>query len=560
MRKRGFIPMRRRGLRGVLRLEGGLLLAGILLLAICAYLLATVDQRVRATDKIAKLSDKELGDEYYRFSELMAEAFMQIRERYVDEVPPEKVFNAALQGIFDALDPHSAYLNSDSFKDLEKTTEGEFYGIGIHIDIRDGVLTVISPIPGTPAGRAGILAWDRIVEIEGKSTEGITSSEAIKQLTGASGTKVSIVVYREATRERLPFTIIRARVKIESVYSNVDKADYVTPYFKYLLKNKIGYIRLTKFSEGVSQEIEKVLDEMKAQGVEGLILDGRSNSGGLLDEGKRVADLFLDKGQVIVATKGRLAEQNVVYRAEKPKKVDWPIIMLVNAGSASATEILAGALKDHHRAVLIGPEGQNTYGKALVQSITPLRISLEKDKDGNYLPNAIRLTTARYYTPDNIGEGGKSIQGVGIEPDLTVKVTIRQMLDLSTKGMFLGDPPLVEPGKELPGLLPPDTKKDEQDNPDKEEPAPDAESGKGGKKDEKKDSGKGAKPEEESSAGPKNPEAMPPGSPVPVPDEENAPFYIKKKVKKEEPTTPDSQLKYGADVLHALLIAAHEKS
>jgi carboxyl-terminal processing protease len=558
--------MKRRSTRGSLRLEGGLLLTGILLLAICTYLLATVDQRVRATTKTEKSDNQELNDEYLRFSELMADTFAQIQERYVDEVPPEKLFNAALQGMFDALDPHSAYLNSDNFKDLEKTTEGEFSGIGIHIDIRDGVLTVVSPIPGTPGARAGILAWDRIVEIEGKSTEGITSTEAIRQLTGPVGTKVSIVIYRESARKRIPFTIIRDRVKVESVYSNVDKTDYVTPYFMYLLKNKIGYIRLTRFSEGVSQEIEKVLDEMKAQGVEGLILDGRSNTGGLLEEGKRVANLFLDKGQVIVATKGRLKEQNVVYRAESPKKVDWPMVMLVNSGSASATEILAGALKDHHRAVLIGPEGQSTYGKALVQSITPLRISLEKDKDGNYLPNAIRLTTARYYTPNNIGEGGKSIQGVGIEPDLTVKVTTKQMLELYTKGMFLGEPPLLEPGKKVPELLSYDEEEDEVQGLDSEAPAP--ENGPGGDMQERKPDGKQEmKSDEKKEPGEKSkdvPAIQSPSEDETTPgagsDDKEKPFYLKKKKKKNEPTTPDTQLKYGADVLRSLLIVGHAKA
>ncbi|MFP4381417.1 MAG: S41 family peptidase [Candidatus Sumerlaeia bacterium] len=509
-----------KNIRGMLKLEGGLLLIGLMLLSACTYMLATVDQRVRAVDKI---EEGEYNEDYYRFAELMAEIFVQVQNRYVDEVEPQRIFQAALDGVFDALDPHSSYLSADNFKDLEKSTEGEFSGIGIHIDVRNGILTVISPIPGTPAAREGLQAWDRIVEIEGESTEGITTSEAVEKLTGPVGTEVSIMVYRESTRKRIPFTIVRDRIKIQSVYSNADAGDYVPPYFKALLDEGIGYVRLTKFSENVSDDLEKALERLKEANVRGLIIDGRFNSGGLLDEGIKVSDLFLEDDAIIVATKGRLEEQNKVYRARESMKVKWPILMLVNEGSASATEILAGALKDHHRAVLLGPEGQNTYGKAMVQSITPLRVSLEKDEEGNDLPNALRLTTARYYTPDNVGEDGKSIHDIGIKPDLTVKIPAEHYSDLLTKGMLLGDPILAEPGEE------------------KDEKAAGENGDDDGNDKESDDEDEADEDDEPKEGG-------------------DIPFYMKNGEEENKPTTKDIQLRYGVDVLRALLISNYEKS
>lgn len=509
------------GKRASLKWESGLLLVGVLLLSACTYMMATVDQRARASSE--KVAEEDYGDSYYRFSELLAEIFVHVQERYVDEVEPQELYEATLYGMFQALDPHSAYLSADNFTDLEKSTEGEFSGIGIHIDVRNGILTVISPIPGTPAARVGLQAWDRIVEIEGETTEGITTAEAVKKLTGPVGTEVNIMVYRERTRKRIPFTIVRDRIKIRSVYSNVDEADYVSPYFQELLDKGIGYIRLTKFSENVAEEMATVLDRMQEAEVRGLILDGRFNSGGLLDEGIKVSDLFLEKEQVIVATKGREESQTRVYKAENGQKVDWPMIMLVNAGSASATEILAGALKDHHRAVLLGPEGQNTFGKAMVQSITPLMTSLEKDDDGNLLQNALRLTTARYYSPDNIGPEGKSMNGIGIEPDVTVAVSTEESNDLLMKGLLLGDPPLTEPG--------------EEEEADKDDAKGDDES-QGNDQDEKEVEAKDI-----NEAG-----------------EEAVYFYEKNGKEDKSATTPDKQLKYGVDLLKALMIVTHGKT
>lgn len=528
--------------RGILRLEGSLLLVGVLLLSVCVYFLATMNERVRATDKIEK---KDYSQEYYRFADLMAEVYLEIRDKYVEEVDPQKLFDGAINGMFSALDPHSAYLGADNFKELEKSTEGEFSGVGIHIEVRDGVLTVVSPIPGTPAAKAGVRPWDRIIEIEGKSTENMTATDAVKTLTGPIGSKVNIVIFRESERKQIPLTIVRDRIKIESIYSNSDSADYVTPYYKYLLKNKIGYARITKFSEQASEDLGKALGRMKDAGVNGLILDVRYDTGGLLDQAISVSNLFLDKGQVIVATKGRLADQNHVYKAENPKMVDWPIILLVNHGSASASEILAGALKDHNRAVLVGPKGTNTYGKGSVQTIMPLRVSLEKDKSGNDLPNAIRLTTAKYYTPDNIGPDGKSIHGIGIAPDVSVEVTPKQEAKLLIDGLLLGDPSRKKPG--------------DKETKDKADKSAD---------DKEKDSSEGVENEEgemelpaplEQKDDTKTKDEKKPAPTGPAIDKNGDPFYMKKKNKDNAPTTDDVQLKYGVDLLKALLITGHAK-
>lgn len=532
------------GHRGLLRLEGGLLLAGVLLLSVCVYLLMTLDQRVTATEKIEK---REFNQEYARFADLMAEVFLEVQDKYVEPIEPEKLFESALNGMFLALDPHSGYLDADNFKELEKSTEGEYAGIGIHIDLRDGVLTVISPIPGSPAARLGIRPWDRIIKIEGKSTEGMTTTDAVKQLTGPVGTRVNITIFRESEKKQIPFTIIRDRIKIESIYSNADAAPYVTPYFQYLLKNKIGYARITKFSEQATEDLVKAIDRMKDAGVEGLILDVRFNSGGLLDQAIDVSNLFLEKGNVIVATKGRLSDQNKVYRAGKDKMVDWPVILLINQASASASEILAGALKDHKRGILVGPKGKNTYGKGSVQTISPLRVSLEKDKDGNYLPNALRLTTAKYYTPANVdAEGkavrldGKSIHGIGIEPDITVEIPDAHETDLLTKGWLLGEPVFNREGEAEEG-------KDKSDEMGKQKgtptptpepaptqapsPNPSSSQENGANKDE------GAKPGQDKSD-----------------SEPGEPFYLENKHKNDVPTTEDIQLKYAVDLLRALLI------
>ncbi|MFW5870099.1 MAG: S41 family peptidase [Candidatus Sumerlaeota bacterium] len=492
--------------------EKGLLIAGLILLTMTTYLLTTLDERVRAVDKIknGRVGDEEFSEQYARFAELMAEIIVQIDEKYVEEVDQERIFKAALQGVFDALDPHSGYLGSENYRALEKDTEGEFSGIGIHINMDSmGVLTVVSPIPGTPAARAGLQAWDRIVEIEGESTEDFTTSDAVDKLTGPVGTEVSFTVFRPSSSERIPFTVIRDRIKIENVYSNVDDGPHVTPFFEYLIDEHIGYVRLTGFSEHVSKDLQKVLTEMKRRGVKGLILDLRFNSGGLLGESIRVSDLFLKEGKTIVATKGRLPEQNQTYKAENPQFVDWPMVLMINEASASASEIVAGAMQDHKRALLVGPKGKNTFGKGLVQTVSMLRVSLEKDEDGNPLPNGLRLTTAKYYTPANTGPDGESLDLVGIAPDVRVEFSDDHVRDLLRKGWLLGDPSSEEPDEN--GIS--------QDDSTEEN---------------------GEETDDQSNI------------------EEEEPFYMRRRREpvEEKPQTPDIMLKYSLDLIRGLMLVA----
>jgi carboxyl-terminal processing protease len=373
----------------------------------------------------ARAVKKADDDQFWEFTAMFSEIYNEIQNRYVDEVEPKKLFEGALQGMFLTLDPHSQYMDPDSYSQLEKDTEGAFSGVGLHITIRDGVLTVIAPIPGSPAAHAGVRPWDRIVEIDGKKTEGITILEAVKKLTGPAGTTVTIKVYREGEPDFLTFTLVRKNIKIESVYYK-------------MLDDKIGYVRIAKFSDATSRDLRKAIEFFKEKNAKGIILDLRFNAGGLLKEAIDVSDLFLPKGKVIVSTKGRIKSQNQEFRSENDPITDLPMIVLVNKASASASEIVAGALKDHKRAILVGVKGSRTYGKGSVQTIEEISHSFEKDENGNYRPAAIRLTTARYYTPS-----GKSIDKIGITPDIAVELPKNHEADILRHGL-LGDPPMEE--------------------------------------------------------------------------------------------------------------------
>ena len=359
-------------------------------------------------------------EEFYRFVDVAAEVYSEIRAKYVDEVEPSKVLESALTGMFKALDEHSQYLTPDMLKSLEKDTSGEFTGIGIHISSRQGVLTVIAPIPGTPAADAGLQPWDRIVEIEGESTEGMTIVDAVQRLTGPAGTSVSFKVWRAGEEELLDFTIKRANVEVVSVHSK-------------MLEGNIAYVRLVRFSENTTRDARRAILDLKRQGAKSLILDLRFNSGGLLSEAISISDMFVEKGDLIVSTKGRLRGQNREYRAESDPIVRMPTFVLVNEGSASASEIVAGALQDHALAVIIGPAGKNTFGKGSVQTIGSLNHTLSDDADGNPQAGAMRLTTARYYTPS-----GRSIHHLGITPDIGVPIDREHEIELIRHGL-LGD-------------------------------------------------------------------------------------------------------------------------
>ena len=315
-----------------------------------------------------------------------------VQRNYVEEIPPKKLIYGAVQGMLKSLDPHSSFMKPEDYKELQIETKGIFTGIGIEISLKDGILTVVSPIEGTPAYKAGLKANDKILKIEGKTTKNMTLIESVKLLRGAKGTNVTISIYREGWRRLKDVTLTRDVIPIKSVRSR-------------MLEEGYGYIRISNFQNKTTFELKKALKELeKGKGLKGLVLDVRNNPGGLLDQAVKVADVFLKKG-LIVYTDGRIEEQKMRFEAHPDKHShDYPIAVLVNEGSASASEIVAGALQDHKRAIIVGVQ---TFGKGSVQTIIPL-------EDGS----AVRLTTARYYTPN-----GRSIQAKGIEPDIEVPYT-----------------------------------------------------------------------------------------------------------------------------------------
>jgi carboxyl-terminal processing protease len=318
-----------------------------------------------------------------------------IQKYYVEEVDPGKLIDGAIKGMTSVLDPHSAYLTKEDYKEMQITTTGSFGGLGIEVGIRDGVLTVITPIEGTPAFKAGVRPGDRIIKIDNSPTSDMTIEEAIKILRGPKGTKVILTIQREAGEKPMDFTITRAIIHIESVISQMIEPGY-------------GYIKIRNFQVDTSEAVRKAMQKMGT--VKGLILDLRYNPGGLLDQAITVSDLFLSEGK-IVYTDGRRPEDRTEYVAHTKEGtfVGFPMVVLINGGTASAAEIVSGALQDNKRAVIVGVR---SFGKASVQTIRPL-------SDGS----ALKLTIARYYTPS-----GRSIQAKGIEPDVVVeqKITVKE--------------------------------------------------------------------------------------------------------------------------------------
>jgi carboxyl-terminal processing protease len=313
-----------------------------------------------------------------------------VKKNYVEPVDTKTLVTGAINGMLSSLDPHSAYLTPDLYKELQMDTQGRFGGLGIEITIKDGVLTVVSPIEDTPAFTAGIKPGDMIFKIEGEFTKDMTLIDAVKKMRGPKGTKITISIKREGVPELIDFTLTRDTIRIQSVRSRDLEPGY-------------GYIRLAQFQERSDRDMQKALKKFSEEkaGIKGLVLDLRNNPGGLLTQAVRVSDLFLDSG-LIVYTEGRNESQRQKYFAQKENSwVDFPMVVLVNGGSASASEIVAGALQDHKRAVVLGTK---TFGKGSVQTILPL--------DDN---SALRLTTARYFTPK-----GRSIQATGIVPDIVV--------------------------------------------------------------------------------------------------------------------------------------------
>ena len=329
--------------------------------------------------------------ETYKELNLFGEVFERVRAEYVDDVSDDTLVESAINGMLTSLDPHSNYLNTKNFNDMKVQTRGEFGGLGIEVSMENGLVKVVSPIDDTPAARAGLKPGDLITHLDGDPVQGMSLPEAVEKMRGLINTEIKLTIRREG-KEPFDVKLTRATIKIQSIRSHLEG-------------DNIGYIRITSFNEQTDVGLNNVMKNLKQQAgnkLLGVILDLRNNPGGLLDQAVAVSDAFIDKGE-IVSTRGRRAEDAQRYNA-RPGDIaaGLPIAVLINGGSASASEIVAGALQDHHRAILLGTK---TFGKGSVQTIIPL--------PGH---GAMRLTTARYYTPS-----GRSIQAKGIDPDIVVE-------------------------------------------------------------------------------------------------------------------------------------------
>jgi carboxyl-terminal processing protease len=327
----------------------------------------------------------------FRSLKLFGDVFERVRAEYVEDVGDDELIEAAISGMLTSLDPHSSYLNEDRYRDMQVQTRGEFGGLGIEVTMENGLVKVVSPIDETPAFRAGIEAGDLISAIDGEQVMGLSLGEAVELMRGAPNTDIALTILREGAEEPMEIELTRAVIKISPVRSRVER--------------DVGYLRVTTFNEQTEDALNDAVDTIQAEvgdELRGVVLDLRNNPGGLLDQAVQVSDLFLDRGEV-VSTRGRTAEEVQRFNARSGDVLDGlPMVVLINGGSASASEIVAGALQDHRRAIVMGTQ---SFGKGSVQTIMP--VSGE---------GAIRLTTARYYTP-----AGTSIQATGIVPDIEVK-------------------------------------------------------------------------------------------------------------------------------------------
>jgi carboxyl-terminal processing protease len=327
-------------------------------------------------------------EETYGTLKVFSEVLTLVGNNYVDTTESKELIYGAIRGMLTTLDPHSSFMPPDVYKEMQIETQGSFGGLGIEITVRDRHLTIVAPIDGTPADHAGLETGDSIVRIDGEPTKDMTLMEAVRKLRGPKGSKVTITILRNG-REPFDVTVTRDIIEVHSVRVSD-------------LGDGIGYIRLTSFQERTKGDLEDALTKLRESGMRGLILDLRNNPGGLLSQAVQVADLFLKKGQLIVYTEGRAKNQNLRFVDEQDNLQDFPMVVVVNRGSASASEIVAGALQDHQRAVLVGTP---TFGKGTVQTVIPLN-------DGS----GLRLTTARYFTPKR-----RAIDGVGMTPDIVVE-------------------------------------------------------------------------------------------------------------------------------------------
>lgn len=337
--------------------------------------------------------------ETYKGLKLFSDVIELVEKNYVDPVDTKKLMQKAIQGMVHSLDPHSSLLPPEAFEELQIDTHGEFGGIGIVITMQKGILTVISPIEGTPAYKAGMKAGDKIIKVDGKTTKDMMLWEAVKKMRGPKGIIVVITIMREGSSEPIDFKLVRDIIPMESVKS-------------FVLKPGYGYIRITNFRDNTTNDLADALKELESSDIslKGLVLDLRDNPGGLLNQSIDVSDLFLEKG-IIVSIKGRLKRHTKIFRAHPDEiKRNYPIVLLINGGSASASEIVAGALQDHKRALVLGT---TSFGKGSVQTVEALR-------DGY----GLKFTIARYYTPS-----GQSIQAQGIVPDIEVRQKFTDMED-----------------------------------------------------------------------------------------------------------------------------------
>lgn len=419
-----------------------MLLTVLLLLCFSAAPAYAQDDRTAGTQpRPEKGGDSE---DTYRQLNLFGDVFERVKAQYVEPVDDKKLIEAAINGMLTNLDPHSSYMNEDDFDEMQVQTKGEFGGLGIEVTMENGFVKVVSPIDDTPAYRAGIKAGDFVTHLDGEPVVGLTLSDAVDKMRGAVGTSIKLTVAREGVSEPLEISIVRDVIRIESVRSKI-------------FQDSVGYIRITTFSQNTDEGVRKAVKDIKEKlgsKLIGYILDLRNNPGGLLDQAIAVSDDFLDKGE-IVSTRGR-SERDTKRDNATPGDLaeGLPMVVLINGGSASASEIVSGALQDHRRAILLGTK---SFGKGSVQTVIPL--------PGN---GAMRLTTARYYTPS-----GRSIQAKGIEPDIKVDLAKIEQLD-AERGYSEAD---------LPHAL--DKAKTENKPAGENKPAPPAESGKEGKKDVK---------------------------------------------------------------------------
>tara|TARA_Y100000590_G_scaffold97946_1_gene111470 strand:+ start:401 stop:1540 length:1140 start_codon:yes stop_codon:yes gene_type:complete len=336
----------------------------------------------------SKISFATNDKNIYEKIDLFGEVLDKINKEYVEEIDQSDAMDAAINGVLQSLDPYSAYMSPETFREMETETSGKFGGLGIEVGMEFGVVKVITPMDDSPAEREGVKAGDYIVKINGIQVQGKTLTEAVELMRGPVGSKLEITVRRKGEKKALTFKITREIIEVKSVKSKI-------------IENDVGYIRLTAFNDNSSKQIKNKIEKFKKKKINKYVLDLRNNPGGLLSQAVRISDFFLDNGE-IVSTKSRKPSENKKYFAKKGDIINGEtLLILINYGSASASEIVAGALKDHKRAIIIG---ENSYGKGSVQSIIPLKNS-----------GAIRLTISKYYLPS-----GESISGTGITPDIEI--------------------------------------------------------------------------------------------------------------------------------------------